>query len=237
MPLHDWSTLENWETVHHLWITELFYAVKERLPAGFRAYMATIPLLGIGGSSGKPDVSVHEWPGEAVPPEVRRGDVDGDAASSGEAPLFEVTAATLERGPTLFVESRGFLVAAVELVSPANKDRPDTRDSSLGRYMGYLHQGVHLLLVDVHPRPSGFSYPDQIAAGLGYAQPPCPAPCAVSYRVGEPVGGGRLLAVWPKTLAVGIPLPSMVLPLNVYQSVTVDLERTYVRAAAGAYLE
>ncbi len=238
MPLHDWTTLDNWETVHQLWITALYYAVKERLPEGFRAYMATVPFLSVGGSSGRPDVSVHQWPGEAVPPEVQKGDWNGAVTNSGEAPMFEVTVATLERGPTLFVESRGFLVAAVELVSPRNKDRPDSREASLTRYTAYLLQGVHLLLVDVHPRPAGFSYPDRIAAALGFAQPPCPPPCAASYRVGEQAaGGGRFLAVWHRQLVVGAPLPSMVLPLNVYQSVTVDLEETYRRAAAGAYLE
>jgi hypothetical protein len=238
MPLHDWSRLGNWETFHHLWITELYYAVKQRLPAGFRAYMATVPLLGVGGSSGKPDVSVHQGPGEAVPPEAHAGDGNGAAVGSEDAPMFEVTVATLQRCPTLFVESRGFLIAALELVSPGNKDRPDAREASSNRYAGYLLQGVHLMLVDVHPRPLGFSYPDRIAAELNFAQPPCPAPCAVSYRVGEQAAGaGRFLAVWHRPLVVGAPLPSMVLPLNVYQSVTVDLEQTYARAAAGAYLQ
>src|SRR5690348_10028486 len=102
MPLHDWNTMDNWETVHHLWITNLYFAIKERLPAGFRAYMATVPLLGIGGSSGKPDVSVHRRPEEVNPPEPRPAGGNGTGASPGEAPMFEVTVATRERGATLF---------------------------------------------------------------------------------------------------------------------------------------
>jgi hypothetical protein len=68
-------------------------------------------------------------------------------------------------------------------------------------------------------------------------QPACPPPLAVSYRVGEPAAtGGRLLAIWRRPLTVGAPLPTMPLPLGVDMRVQVDLEETYNRAAADAYL-
>jgi len=68
-------------------------------------------------------------------------------------------------------------------------------------------------------------------------QPPCPAPFAVSYRVGEPApGGGRFLALWRRPLTVGAPLPSVRLPLSLREEAEVDLEQTYHRAAAAAYL-
>jgi len=237
MPLHDWNTMENWETVHHLWITNLYFAIKERLPAGFRAYMATVPLLGIGGASGKPDVTIHRRPEEVGPSDPRREAANGTGTASGEAPMFEVAVSTRESGATLFVEYRGWLIAAVELVSPGNKDRPSKREASAARYAAYLTGGVHLLLIDVHPRPVNLSFADMIAAELEFTQPPCPAPFTISYRVGDPVGGARLLGVWPKPLTVGAPLPSVLLPLNLDQAVTVDLEQTYTRATDGAYLE
>jgi len=132
---------------------------------------------------------------------------------------------------------RGRLVAAVELVSPRNKDRPIARATYLARYVGYLLEGVHLLLVDVHRRPLSFSFADGIAQELRMTQPPCPAPLAVSYRVGEPAAaGGRLLAIWRRPLVAGETLPNMRLPLTVGTTIFVDLEQTYMRAAADAYL-
>ena len=54
------------------------------------------------------------------------------------------------------------LIAAIELISPRNKDRPSSRETYLTRYLGYLLESVHLLLVDVHRRPIGFSFADRI---------------------------------------------------------------------------
>jgi hypothetical protein len=151
---------------------------------------------------------------------------------------MELAVATLDSDPALLVERDGRLVAAVELVSPRNKDRPVSRTTYLSRYLGYLIEGVNLLLVDVHRRPAGFSFADGIAEGLELEhQPSLPPPCAVSYRVGEPAAtGGRLLALWRRPLTPGTPLPTMPLPLSTDLSVPVDLEPTYARAAADAYL-
>jgi hypothetical protein len=78
---------------------------------------------------------------------------------------------------------------------------------------------------------------DGVHQVLWLKQPTCPAPFAVAYRVGAPApSGGRFLALWRRTLAVGSALPTMGLPLTVKESVTVDLEATYSRAAEAAYL-
>src|SRR5207237_657048 len=136
----------------------------------------------------------------------------------------------------LQIERQGQLVSAVELISPRNKDRPAARDGYLGRYLGYLLEGVHLLLVDVHRRPLNFSFADRIAQEFQVRLPPCPPTVAVGYRVGEVAAtGGRQLSVWMRSLNVGTPLPTMVLPLSLENSVSVDLEKTYQRAAADAY--
>jgi hypothetical protein len=127
------------------------------------------------------------------------------------------------------------LVAAVELVSPANKDRPETREAFRDRCLGYLTHGVHLLLVDVHPRPSGESVFDALAATLGLPAGRTPPPAALSYRVGGPAAaGGRKLAVWRRPMRVGEALPAIPLPLDETRAVVVDLEPTYSAAAADA---
>jgi hypothetical protein len=129
------------------------------------------------------------------------------------------------------------LVAAVELISPRNKDRSSARACYLACYLGYLQEGAHLLLVDVHRRPIHFSFAEALEAELHIALSPLPAPLAASYRVGEPAPeGGRLIAIWRRSLRRGEPLPFMPLPLNVHTALHVDLEATYAMAAADAYL-
>src|SRR5205085_4436368 len=64
----------------------------------------------------------------------------------------------------------GQLIAAIELVSPRNKDRADAKETYANRYLGYLRLGVHLMLVDVLPRPKGFSFSDVITDGLGRSE-------------------------------------------------------------------
>jgi hypothetical protein len=135
------------------------------------------------------------------------------------------------------VVRQGQLVAAIELVSPRNKDRPAARDHYTHRYLGYLWDGVHLLLVDVHRRPVGFSFADAMAAEMNYPQRACPAPMAISWNVGGPLPeGGRFLETWCRPLTVGQPLPTLPLALTAEQTVKVALEETYNRAAADAYL-
>lgn len=231
MPLHDWSELPGWEGVHLLWIAELLRHVKRELPTGFRAYLGTGPALAIGAPPARPDLAVRS-----------HVDVTVTASSPGPShdlePDTEVAVAALDAAPSLYVERDRKLIAAVEIVSPRNKDRPVARTTYQGRYLAYLMEGVHLLLVDVHRRPAGFSFADAIAQDLTIEnQPSLPAPLAASYRVGEPAAtGGHLLAIWRRPLTVGQPLPTLPLSLGVGASVPVDLEQTYQNAAADAYL-
>lgn len=227
MPLHDWATLPGWDGVHQVWGVELLYALKPLLPPAYRAYIGTTPTFAIGSpDDGRPDVGVRDWP-PGKPAANNTPGVDG-----GPAPDEEVAVATLAADTALLVERGGRLVAAVELVSPRNKDRA----SAQAAYAGYLIRGVHLLLVDVHRRPTGFSFADRVADGLGQAPPGLPAPFAVSYRVGGPApDGGRFLAVWRRPMAVGAPLPALSLWLSADESVSVDLDGTYNKATA-AYL-
>jgi hypothetical protein len=159
------------------------------------------------------------------------------ADAAPDEPDEETAVATLEPETVVTVERQGRLVAAVELISPRNKDRPFSRDSCLARYLAYLLDGVNLVLVDVHRRPHGFSFADRISGELGMSQPPVAPPMAVSYRVGEPAATrGQFLAVWRRPLAVGAPLPTIPLPLTTERAVVIDLEAAYARVAEDAYL-
>jgi hypothetical protein len=221
-----------------VWIVELLYWIKPRLPEGYRAYIGTTPTFAIGApTEERPDVGVRDWPPKNGPQAVPEEQPPAGAKDSTEEPDQEIAVATLQGDKALLIERQGLLVAAVELVSPRNKDRPSACAAYTSTYVGYLLKGIHLLLVDVHRRPQHFSFADQIAAELHLDQPACPAPFALAYRVGEPApAGGRFLAIWRRPLTVGSPLPSLRLPLSVQEWVPVDLEATYMRAAEAAYL-
>jgi hypothetical protein len=190
MPLHDWTERSGWDGVHHLWITELLRWVKPRLPEGYRAYIGTSPTMAVGAPAERPDVSVRRWADDQAQPSLPPAAQQATSDAPAEQPDEEIAVAALDPTTSLFVESHRRLVAAVELVSPRNKDLQVARATYLARYVGYLLEGVHLLLVDVHRRPLNFSFADHVAQELHMTQPPCPAPLAVSYRVGEPAATG-----------------------------------------------
>ncbi len=181
----------------------------------------------------KPDVTVRGW-------RNRPGAPSGNAVAL--APDRELVAAfTTDAQRALHIDWHGQLVAAVELVSPRNKDRVDSKARYARRYLGYLRQGVHLLLVDVFAQPEGFSFADAISADLGLDEPPTPTPFAVSYRVGGSVPNGddmgTRVAVWRRPLEAGQPLPELPLPLDEDTAVVIDLEATYSQAAKRVYLD
>ena len=232
MPLHDWRDDRGWDSMHLVWLAQMLDWVQPRLPAGYRAYLGSVPAMTIDVPNGRPDVSVRQWP--AAPPEA----AIAASTTTGNEPDEEAVATfTLDPQRAVHIDLHGQLIAAIEIASPRNKDRPAARKRYLGRYAGYLRQGVHLLLIDVLPRPAGFSFADALAANLGLAQPPCPAPCAISYRVGESVPEGTILALWRRPLQVGQPLPEIPLALGSEPRVPIDLEYTYREAARRAYLD
>jgi hypothetical protein len=235
MPLHDWTDERCWDSVHPIWLTYLIEWVQPRLPEGYKAFLGGVPALTVASASSRPDVSVRQW-GPAQP----AGEGTTDTAVL-EPDSEQSVAIRLDPERAIHIDFHGQLVAAIELVSPRNKDRTDAKETYTSRYLGYLRLGVHLLLVDVLPRPRGFSFADAITAGLGADLPPMPSPFAAAYRVGEivPVGEemGSLVSVWRRPLQAGQLLPTLPLPLNVHRAVMIDLEETYQRAAKRAYLD
>jgi hypothetical protein len=234
MPLHDWSDRTGWQGMGHIWITDLLRSIKPRLPVGYRAYIGSAPLLAVGAQVDRPDVGVRSW--SSVEATGLQGSSVTETSTEPAEPDEEIAVATLDRETAVYVERQGRLIEAVELISPRNKDRPIARSAYLARYLGYLLEGAHLAIIDVHRRPVGLSFADQIATELHLEQPSALPPMAVSYRVGEPAAtGGRLLAVWRRPMTVGDTLPPIPLPLTSKQKVTLDLEQTYARAAEDTY--
>jgi hypothetical protein len=235
MPLHVWTDERGWESVHPFWLAYLVEWVQPRLPEGYKAFLGGVPALTVASGNGKPDVGVRRW-GLAQPAE----EVATNTAVL-EPDLEAGVAIRLDPQPAVHIDLLGQLIAAIELVSPRIKDRVDAKEPYCSRYLGYLRLGVHLMLVDVLPRPKGFSFSDAMTTSLGLELPPLPPPFAATYRVGEvvPVGEdmGSLVGLLRRPLRVGEPLPALPLPLSVHQAIVIDLEETYQRAAKRAYLD
>src|SRR5262245_7380934 len=151
MPLHDWTDERGWDSVHPLWLTYLLEDVQERLPEGYKAFLGGVPSLTVDACNGKPDVSVRQW---------GKPDTPVEQVATGTAvlePDLEVSAVVrLDPQRAVHIDFHGQLIAAIELVSPRNKDRADAKETYRNRDLGYLRLGVHLMLVDVLPRPKGF---------------------------------------------------------------------------------
>jgi hypothetical protein len=119
------------------------------------------------------------------------------------------------------------LAAAVELVSPRNKDRPRSREAFAAKCAGYLRRGCGLVVVDAVTTRRADLHADLLEA---LAAPPGPmesaALSAVSYRAVGREEGGHLLA-WPSTLEVGRALPTVPLWLGADLAVPLDLEASH----------
>jgi len=125
------------------------------------------------------------------------------------------------------------LVAAVEIVSPRNKDRPSSREEFVSKCHAMLQQGVCVVIVDPVTTRSANLYAE-LAARIG-AKPPASAAepiYAVSCRSFYYRDRHRVQA-WEHTLGIGNPLPTLPLWISDSNYVPLELERTYEETCRG----
>ena len=131
------------------------------------------------------------------------------------------------------------LVAAIELVSPGNKDRPEACRAFAAKCVSYLARGIGLVVVDLVTNRLANLHNATLSL-LGHGEPflmaPGPAIYAVAYRPSRRDAGDQI-EVWPVPLHVGQPLP--VLPLGLMNAgvVPLDLEATYAEACQRSRLQ
>jgi hypothetical protein len=134
-------------------------------------------------------------------------------------------------------EGGAILAAAIELVSPGNKDREDTRKAFVAKCSSYLQQGVGLVIVDIvtsrranlHKELAEFLGGDagsQAEVGL-YAS---------AYR---PVRrkDSEHHDVWVSELSLGSQLPTMPLALRRGPTLPLDLDAPYREACSRARID
>src|SRR5262249_25667052 len=118
------------------------------------------------------------------------------------------------------------LVAAIELVSPGNKDRATKRCLFAAKCATYLSRGIGLVIVDVvSSRQANLHNEliDLLKLSVSFHLPKDQHLYAVAYR---PLrrGSDDVIETWPMPLAIGQTLPTVPLSLEAELCVPVDLE-------------
>lgn len=135
------------------------------------------------------------------------------------------------------------LVAAIELVSEANKDSDESRRAFVVKCASYLQKGVSVVVVDTVTNRRADLHDELCdlidgADKLRWSSPT--GLSAVAYRavrvVGE-AGGALKLNVLTYQLNVGFALPTVPLWLGRERAVPLELELTYAQACASLQLD
>ena len=127
------------------------------------------------------------------------------------------------------------LAAAVELLSPRNKDRPAARQAFAVKCVGYLQQGSSVVVVDtVTTRRADLNGTilSLLGVDVGAAALPLSSLSAVSYRAVGREEEPQQLQLWPASLALAQPLPTLPLWIASDFSVPLDLEASYQMTCA-----
>jgi hypothetical protein len=121
------------------------------------------------------------------------------------------------------------LVAAIEIVSPSNKDRPETRGTFLSKAAALLERDICVSIVDVVSTSDFNLYAELLNfvecgdPALGNQPPPMYA-ATVRMRY---EGRRRLMDNWYHPLAIGQRLPALPLWLSQSLAISLDLESSY----------
>ncbi len=124
------------------------------------------------------------------------------------------------------------LVAAIELVSPGNKDRPAHRRAFAVKCASYLCRGIGLVVVDIVTSRQANLHNlmlEVLEQGLEFAVAPSDQLYAVAYR---PIvrDQAETIEIWPHALAVGQSLPVVPLAIRADLCLPLDLDATYETA-------
>jgi hypothetical protein len=125
------------------------------------------------------------------------------------------------------------LAAAVELLSPRNKDRPQARQTFAVKCADYLQQGSSVVVVDtVTTRRADVNAVLLELLGVVTDTAMPPGLSAVSYRAVNQDDETQQLQLWPAPLKLGRPLPTLPLWIAADFSVPLDLDASYQATCA-----
>jgi hypothetical protein len=233
MPLLDHfhpplTPLFSWESFHAVWAGSIMTHLNRILPKRYVAQTQTHL-----GSHIEADVQEWEQGRDLAEEESSNGPSGAVAVQPWAPPApplvlpglfpddFEV--------PILDTRGGASLVAVVELVSPGNKDRADSRRAFAAKSATYLHRGIGLVVVDVvTERRANLHNTLMELMGLDsrFQMSPDASLYAVAYR---PIRRheNNQVDVWPVPLSQGEALPLLPLALKGATTIPLDLEATY----------
>jgi hypothetical protein len=236
MPLRDHfrpplDKVASWEGFQGGWPMVIVQQLRTRLPAGYVAEPRVHS-----GSQVEIDVAAFEKD-ELV--RLATKQEQGGVATAVWAPAQPSVAVetTLpdydEYEVRIFDAQRGrHLVAAIELVSPANKDRPEHRNIFVAKCAALVQKGVAVSIIDFVTLRK-FNLYAELLAFIGHVDPtlgdsPPPlyaASCRWTIRADR-----TILEAWSHKLAVGQPMPTLPLWLDRDMVVPLDLDSSYEQA-------
>jgi hypothetical protein len=218
----------HWESFHVNWAGAIADDLNERLlPEGYFAEEHAH----IGA---RVEIDVATFAESAAPPRDGATTTLPARVWTPPAPALVLPGAFPDSFEVLVFQSEGgaSLVAAVELVSPPNKDRDSHRRALAVKCASYLTRGVSLVLIDIVTSRQANLHEEMMGLlghGPGRGLPAETSLYAVAYR---PLvrAGAEQVEVWPQALAVGQALPTLPLALNAEVCLPLDLEATYTTA-------
>lgn len=233
MPLRDHfhpplKDQDDWESFHSAWTNTIVRRLNSRwLSKRYRSAPQTH--LGI-----LVEVDVATF--ENDPPVTDSGSSNGGVATAVWAPPRPAQSVAVDLPAQDVFEVRVYddrrgrrLVAAIELVSPGNKDRPENRHAFAIKCAAYLQQGVSLIIVDVVTDRFANLHAELMEV-LQLPAPPVDPDVvqlyAVAYRTTKEKDAWRM-DLWPEQLAIGAPLPTLPLWLASNLAAPLELELTY----------
>jgi hypothetical protein len=124
------------------------------------------------------------------------------------------------------------LVAAIELVSPAYKDRPQSREVFVAKCAALLRKGIAVSLVDL-VTIRRFNLYAQLMEFIEHPEPTMSLTEPTTYAAAcrwVTLGSRARLEAWSHALVVGQPLPTLPLWLSENLNIPLDLEASYEQA-------
>jgi Protein of unknown function (DUF4058) len=236
MPLRDHfrppvSKKSSWEGFHATWPTWIVHQLRKQLPSGFvaepRVHLGTLMEIDVGAleSDDAPRVGASSGNGNGS---VTAAWTDSPAVAVETDPPDEY-----EYEVRIFdVERERRLVAAIEFVSPANKDRPESRDSFVAKCAALLRKGVAVSVIDL-VTIRRFNLYAQLMAFVGHPDPGMTAEEPPIYAAScrwVTKGTRARLEAWSHKITIGQPLPTLPLWLADSLVVPLDLEPSYEQA-------
>lgn len=221
--------------VQAMWPTLLTCDLNKRLS---QRYVAS-PCIRTGSPS---QIDVATMRDDGPQPSASNADVGEGGVATGvwAPPAPTMTVATERPEETeyevqIYDEHLGQIVAAVEIVSLSNKDRPETREAFVAKCAALLRREVAVSIVDL-VTTTHFNLYGELLELLGQSDPAlspdAPSTYAVSCRW-RPTPGTWRFETWAYPMAVGRALPTLPLWLSPDLAVPLELEATYEETCRG----